>query len=238
MNEKPCKPIPCPDYCCPEPEPCPPDCEQQCYEAYRRCMEQCSGPDSKKAENSGTGDFNGSVSNGGDPVSNDIYPGTALRWGSAGTDVVNMQNRLNRLSNVYTAINNQTVDGRFGQNMYNAVVRFQRQHGLAPDGVIGRQTWNRIVTVDNAQTGGDFVSVTTPYPGYVLTRGATGNNVRFIQSYMSAVPGLTPVAIDGKFGANTEQLVRSFQQRYNLTVDGKVGPATWAAMVRVFNSVN
>ena len=171
-------------------------------------------------------------------VNPDTYPATALRWGSSGTDVINMQMRLNRLSSVYTAINRQTVDGKFGQNMYNAVVRFQRQHGLSPDGVIGRQTWNRIVSVDNAQTAGDYTAVSTPYPGYVLTRGAGGDYVRFIQSYMSAVPGLTPVTIDGSFGTRTEQLVRAFQTRYNLKVDGKVGPATWAAMIRVFNSIH
>lgn len=168
----------------------------------------------------------------------DTYPGTALRWGSSGANVINMQTRLNRLAGVYTAINTQTVDGKFGQNMYNAVIRFQRQHGLTADGVIGPLTWNRIVTVDNTQTGGGFTNVTTAYPGYVISRGASGDNVRFIQSYLSAIPGLFAVNIDGIFGQNTEYLVRTFQTRYRLAVDGRVGPQTWAAMIQAFNAAN
>ncbi len=171
-------------------------------------------------------------------MSTDIYPGTALRWGSSGAAVTNMQTRLNRLASVYTAINTQTVDGKFGQNMYNAVLRFQRQHGLTADGVIGPQTWNRIVTVDNNLSGGGFTAVTTRYPGYVLSRGATGDYVRFVQSYMNAAPGMTPVRIDGIFGTDTERLVRAFQARYALKVDGRVGPQSWDAMLRVFNSTN
>lgn len=35
---------------------------------------------------------------------------------------------------------------------------------------------------------------------------------------------------DGVFGANAEAAVRAFQQSAGLDVDGKVGPATWAAL--------
>lgn len=168
----------------------------------------------------------------------DVYPGTPLRWGSSGIDVVNMQTRLNNASKTYTAINSQAVDGKFGQNMYNATVRFQKQHGLNPDGVIGQLTWNKIVAVDKALNGGGYVKVTTPYPGYVISIGASGDSVRFIQSYMGAVPGLFPVTIDGIFGKNTQYLVRSFQSMYRLKVDGLVGSATWATMIQVFNSIH
>lgn len=166
------------------------------------------------------------------------YPGTALRWGSSGLDVVNMQVRLNRLASTYTAINTQTVDGKYGQNMYDAVMRFQRQLGLSPDGVIGAATWNRIVQVDDYCASGGFCQVNPPYPGYVLGAGATGDNVRIIQSYMSAVPGLPNVTIDGVYGSRTQALVRAFQTQANLKVDGMVGGITWAAMVASFNALH
>lgn len=168
----------------------------------------------------------------------DAYPGTALRWGSVGLGVVNMQVRLNRLAAKYTAINTQTVDGKFGQNMYEAVMRFQRQFGLNPDGVIGQATWNRIVQVDAGCTASGYCPVNPPYPGSVLELGASGDNVRIVQSYMSAVPNMPNVNIDGAFGPATQALVRAFQTRYNLKVDGKVGSSTWATMVSVFNGLH
>ena len=34
------------------------------------------------------------------------------------------------------------IDGDFGKNTYNAVVKFQRENGLVQDGIVGYNTWN------------------------------------------------------------------------------------------------
>lgn len=59
-----------------------------------------------------------------------------LRKGDAGDDVKAMQERLNQLG--YDC---GEADGKFGTRTKNAVVRFQTEHGLDPDGVVGRKTW-------------------------------------------------------------------------------------------------
>jgi len=38
------------------------------------------------------------------------------------------------------------------------------------------------------------------------------------------------VEVDGNFGSKTEKAVRTFQQKFNLQVDGTVGNQTWAAL--------
>ena len=38
------------------------------------------------------------------------------------------------------------------------------------------------------------------------------------------------VGIDGRFGISTQRCVVEFQNESNLTADGNVGPATWAAL--------
>jgi len=58
----------------------------------------------------------------------------------------------------------------------------------------------------------------------VLTEGAEGRQVQLLQQ------ALGTVKVDGIFGPETEEAVKSFQARSGLTVDGIVGPLTSAAL--------
>lgn len=168
----------------------------------------------------------------------DTYPGIPLRNGMSGQDVSHMQRCLNALSLIYTAINTEAVDGVFGDNMANAVKRFQRQFSLTIDGVIGSATWNKIIAVYNASKTSSKTPVTTPYPGYSLSRSSSGDAVRCVQSYLNAVSaGRWPtLVIDGNFGQKTTDAVIAFQALYGLKPDGIVGTATWNKLVSEFNN--
>ncbi|GKU30552.1 hypothetical protein CFB3_26590 [Clostridium folliculivorans] len=77
------------------------------------------------------------------------FPGTLLKLGSIGDDVLLMQQFLNVISSVYTSIPKLMEDGNFGPMTQSAVIEFQRLFGLATDGVIGPITWDRIVSERN-----------------------------------------------------------------------------------------
>ena len=171
----------------------------------------------------------------------DQYPGTPLRPGSSGAAVLAMQTKLNLVFPVYTAINRQTADGKYGTNMTNAVRRFQRQFGLNADGIIGQKTWDKITAVHKGVSNNNNTAVESRYPGYVLNTGSRGDSVRFVQSYLNAVnfyrgynwPVLT---VDGIYGQITKENVRKFQKENGLTDDGIVGSKTWAFLVKRFNN--
>jgi peptidoglycan hydrolase-like protein with peptidoglycan-binding domain len=50
-----------------------------------------------------------------------------------------------RLGNVFRIGVTGGYDGNFGNGTYNAVVEFQRQNGLGKDGVVGQNTWKKIL---------------------------------------------------------------------------------------------
>ena len=58
--------------------------------------------------------------------------------------------------------------------------------------------------------------------------GDTGSGVKQIQTALTS-HGFK-VAIDGSFGAKTDQAVHGFQAKNGLKQDGVVGPATWAKL--------
>lgn len=72
------------------------------------------------------------------------YPGTPLRIGSEGEDVLTLQTYLNRVSDVYTSVPKVTPDGIFGQNTAQAVRVFQGLFGLPVTGFVGAATWNTL----------------------------------------------------------------------------------------------
>lgn len=74
------------------------------------------------------------------------YPGTPLRSGSRGDNVLLIQDYLNTIARAYP-LPLITADGIFGPATENAVRAFQRLFGLTEDGIVGPRTWERIVAV-------------------------------------------------------------------------------------------
>ncbi len=178
-----------------------------------------------------------SISGGGERV----WPGYDLTYGVTGDDVSYMQARLNQVARFYTAIVVDSVDGIFGSQTEESTRQFQLQFGLNPDGVIGENTWNRIVNVATNLNRNVYTRVTTAYGGNVLEVGSYGDQVRFVQSYLNRINsynmyGWPSLTVDGNYGSGTQNNVIRFQLLKGLNADGKVGPNTWAAILAAFNS--
>lgn len=101
-----------------------------------------------------------------------------------------------------------------------------------------RSYYGNVEIVNNAPVQG----ITSSYPGTPLRRGTTGPSVVVVQTELNRIsqsyPAIPKVPqVDGIFGARTEASVRKFQEIFNLTPDGVVGPATWYALVRLYVAV-
>lgn len=73
-----------------------------------------------------------------------VPPGTILRQGSSGQDVITLQYLLNVISEYYPAVPSPAQDGIFGSGTRQAVVAFQQLMRLNPDGIVGPLTWNAL----------------------------------------------------------------------------------------------
>ncbi len=167
------------------------------------------------------------------------YPGTPLRRGSTGPNVVVIQVALNRISQNYPAIPKiPAVDGIFGSRTEAAVTAFQQIFGLTSDGIVGPATWYEIVRLYTGVTslselrsqGQRFYAINWSPPNG-LEVGDTGEKVRLLQymlsvlsSYISSIP---PVSVDGVYGPATRAAVLAAQRRFGLPETGTVGAQTW-----------
>lgn len=72
------------------------------------------------------------------------YPGYELSTGTSGEDVRRVQELLNTISEVYSAIPTLNVDGIYGPATEAAVRKFQQVFRLPQTGVVNRTTWYKI----------------------------------------------------------------------------------------------
>ena len=167
------------------------------------------------------------------------YPGSPLRRGSTGPNVVVIQTALNRIAQNFPAIPKiPDVDGIYGSRTEAAVLEFQRVFDLTPDGIVGPATWYEIVRLYTAVTNlaelrseGQRYYTINWNPPNALRQGATGERVRQLQYMLSVlsayIPEIPPIVTDGIFGTATRAAVLAAQRRFRLPETGVVDAQTW-----------
>ena len=115
--------------------------------------------------------------------------------------------------------------------------QYLAQQGYTSDDIL-RSYYGNVEIVTNAPIRGN----TSSYPGTPLRQASTGPNVVILQASLNRIsqnyPAIPKIpTVDGIFGSRTEAAVRKFQEIFDLTPDGIVGPATWYAIVRLYTAV-
>ena len=185
------------------------------------------------------------------PISDNTqsYPGTALRRGSFGDDVVTIKRELNRISQNYPAIPKiQYINGVFDLETENAVKKFQEIFNLSPDGIVGKATWYKIKQIFASvkrlsELTGEGLTISEVSRRYTreLSMGSQGEDVEALQYYLAFIgyffPELPPIPITGFFGEFTRDAVFSFQNTYGLPVTGVVDANVFNRIEQVYNTV-
>lgn len=125
-----------------------------------------------------------------------------LRLGTSGSQVFELQERLNRLG--YRV----RIDGSFGSDTRDAVFAYQRACGLSVDGIVGSDTRAKLNRGDRCGGGGDF----NPDPG----NGDSGNDYsEGDRRWVVLVPTDDP---------ETLTKVRRYNRRAFVNYSGRFGP--------------
>lgn len=168
---------------------------------------------------------------------------TQLSEGSQGIGVRTVQYYLNIIAYFNPDLNPPPLDGIYGPETTAAVKQFQQYYGLPVTGVLNTATWNvlnRIYseTVEFLPEGysGDYGKL---YPGYFLSEGMSGENVRDLQTYLALIgrnfEAIPEIPVTGYFGTQTRDAVIAFQNAFGIPANGAVGPITWNTIVQQYD---
>lgn len=107
--------------------------------------------------------------------------------------------------------------GRTARQVADAMLLYRKAGGKVNAGLVERRRAERALFLSG--TAGRAKGRPT------LRRGDKGETVKELQRALGGI------AVDGVFGAKTEDAVKAWQRLHKLTVDGVVGPKTWAAIL-------
>ncbi len=131
-----------------------------------------------------------------------------VQFGDKGEEVEEVQ-RLLIEKNFLTG----EADGDFGEETENALKNFQRANNLIADGICGAETF-RFLREENFSSTSE------------IKFGDSGDKVAEIQNILIRLAYLEG-AVDGVFGAVTEDAIKQFQADNNLIADGICGAETF-----------
>lgn len=128
-----------------------------------------------------------------------------LKEGVRGNEVSLLQNKLRSISYA-----NYNSTGYYGSSTKESVRKYQKDHGLAADGMAGYRTLSNLGLANAAS---------------YLKQGSRGSEVVKLQNTLNS-KGFTVGKADGIFGSRTHNGVIGFQKSNGLTLDGIAGPIT------------
>lgn len=170
-----------------------------------------------------------------------VDPEGTLRLGSADKDVRPVQDLL--VQQGY--LDSSYADGYYGMNTAHAIEAFQRDTGLAADGVAWPQTrellehefgeW-KVVREATYETVGRKMR-TCEKCGYteiedigmMIKPGKYSDDVRLAQAALRKLG--YPVSVDGAYGRETEKAVAEFQSDNGFEADGIIWPGIWLMLM-------
>lgn len=167
-----------------------------------------------------------------------VYP-NALVPGTAAEAVRTVQYYLSFLSFFFENIDFVPLTGIFDAETEKAVRAFQETYGLTADGIVGRQTWNKLTSVYNdivSSLPADYQTVLgTVFPGKMLVLGDSGDSVRIIQENLNNIseydPAVPKVNVTGVYDDATLSAVAVLQAQIGREATGAVDPIIWSEII-------
>jgi hypothetical protein len=116
-------------------------------------------------------------------------------------------------------------------NPRNHIEQYSNNHNLGGAGV----DYDRAMKASFGQWPPMTAPAVKPWPGRYLKVSSPmlhGTDVTYVQRRLNAHKASPALKVDGFYGTRTRDAVRAFQKATKLTVDGVIGPKTWAALAK------
>ena len=160
-----------------------------------------------------------------------------------GRPVGSLQTMLRLLSQGDSAIAPVAPDGIFGRSTLRSVTDFQRSHALPVTGTVDDAVWRALVAAyDAARVRQDAAAPLRIYlgPDAAISDDENPQHIPLLQALLHTLhhryAALPPVALTGRYDAQTQAAVAALLHVAGLTPDGVTGKQTWQFLTAFYRS--
>ena len=164
-----------------------------------------------------------------------------LKYGDTGIEVEEIHYFLDAIAFLDPDIPRLPLNSVYSDNTVSMVKAFQKKYGLPVTGIFTYDDWvvlkDAYNTILNSFNSQNQTYIDELYPGYLLTKGMSGEDVRRFQKFLymicqfdHSIPG---VRVNGIFDDLTEKSVKKLQNDYGFDINGIVGPLLWKKVVEL-----
>ncbi len=160
------------------------------------------------------------------------------------SEILELQNMLRIISQADGSIPLVNPDGIFGQATENAVIAFQKNMGLTPNGLVDFLTWDAIFRAYMNASRIISLRPIQPFPSgnYEIHPDERSDIVYIIQLMLSALAIALDIFDDieptGVYDKKTEKAITEFQKMNQLKPNGIIDRNTWDALARSYNQIS
>lgn len=155
--------------------------------------------------------------------------------------VQDLQFMLRRLSVKYAFLPELALDGLFGEETLESVMRFQKEMELPVTGVVDNQTWDAIrrewVALERESSPPRTLRI-FPGEGYYVTPGMSNSSMilpqTMFQLLRERIVGIADADANGDHGTASVQNTRWLQNLAQLEETGIMDRQTWDVLSRLY----
>ncbi len=157
----------------------------------------------------------------------------------------NIQRYLRQLSYEDPSIPSPPIDGILDSVTRDSILAFQKKHALAQNGIVDKETWDMLY----AEYLASIAAFSPPFPlylfprvpdGYYVSKGDEYFLVSIIQLLLNELTiiydSFIPLAVSGIYDDATENNIRDFQAKNDITATGNTDKATWNKLVEAYRN--
>lgn len=158
--------------------------------------------------------------------------------------IMYLQEMLNQISVIEPTIPKLVCSGVFDEDTLEAVMVFQRDHGLNVTGTVDQATWEQITAFCRTSlliAGRPPALDSFPNPLFCVSKEQQQPEIGIAQAMLhalaQAVTNFEPCESDARNAAHTCNNLMILQQLANLEVTGELNRATWAMLSALYRTL-